>query len=166
MSVINLFNNKHNVTALLKCKDVKIYQNYRMTDSKLLYQAPVVCIAKLDDGTHSPVCVIDNEIKIMYYTNFVMADFFVSGQIVNFENYCKNKKTLDKVKDQSRTYIWMSDSSCAPLSFLKVAYWEVLTGGFIKASYYKEDGETDYVDNIVCKKIYCSQQVYNAMNSL
>jgi len=166
MSVINLFNNKHNVISLLKCKDVKIFQNYRLAESRLLYQAPVVCIAELDDGIHSPVCVIDNEIKIMYRTNFVMTDFFVGGQIVNFENYCKRKKKLDKVKDQSRTYIWLSDSSCAPMSFLKVAYWEVLAGGFIKASYYKDDGTIDYVDNIICKKVYCSQQVYNTMNSL
>lgn len=166
MSVINLFNNKHNVVSLLKCKDVKIFQNYRLAESRLLYQAPVVCIAELDDGTHSPVCVIDNEIKIMYRTGFVMTDFFVDGQIVIFENYCKRKKKLDKVKDQSRTYIWLSDASCSPMSFLKVAYWEVLTGGFIKASYYKDDGNIDYVDNIICKKIYCSHQVYNTMNSL
>lgn len=166
MGVINLFNNKHNVISLLKCKDVKIFQNYRIADSRLLYQAPVVCIAELDDGTHSPICIIDNEIKIMYRTDFIMADFFVGSNILMFEDYCKKKKKQDKVKDQSRTYIWISDVSCNPMLFLKVAYWEIVPGGFIKASYYKEDGIVDYVDNIKCKKIYCSQQVYNSMNSL
>jgi hypothetical protein len=166
MNVINLFNRQSSVVALLKCKDTTLFQNFKRADSRILYQAPVICIAKLNDGTYSPVCIIDNEIKIMNSTSFIMTEFLVSEKIVNFEKYCQKKKSVDKVKDQSETYIWLSDSSCEPMSFFKVAYWEVLVSGFIKATYYKEDGNIDYVDNLLCKKIYCSQHVYNSMNSL
>lgn len=163
MSIVNLFDSNVQISSIIKCDELYLFQKYKLTDCNIIHKVPVICIVELTCGTISPVCIINNQLKIMTESRLNLLELVVNGIVTNVNEYTLLKKRVKKIKDRSKTYLWTSSDNYQTMTFYKIDSWEIVEGGFLKSKYIDDDKHKDYVDNIVLKKMYCSHQTYKSM---